>query len=63
MSKFTHLKDGQYQVEVHGFDYFDTKTGELKSGGKNNIAMWSLDTDYDDRSLFPQTGLPAHVRS
>ena len=48
------LKDGQYQVEVHGFDYFDTKTGELKSGGKNNIAMWSLDTDYDDRSLFPR---------
>ena len=28
------LKGGQYQVEVHGFDYFDTKTGELKSGGK-----------------------------
>ena len=49
-----HLKGGQYQVEVHGFDYFDTKTGELKSGGKNNIAMWSLDTDYDDRSLFPR---------
>ena len=49
-----HLKGGQYQVEVHGFDYFDTKTGELKSGGKDNIAMWSLDTDYDDRSLFPR---------
>ena len=48
------LKGGRYQVEVHGFDYFDTKTGELKSGGKNNIAMWSLDTDYDDRSLFPK---------
>lgn len=48
------LKNGQYQVEVHGFDYFDTKTGELKSGGKHNIAVWSLDTDYDDRSLFPR---------
>ena len=48
------LKGERYQVEVHGFDYFDTKTGELKSGGKNNIAMWSLDTDYDDRSLFPK---------
>lgn len=46
------LKDGQYQVEVHGFDYFDTKSGELKSGGKKNIAMWQLDTDYDNRSLF-----------
>ena len=48
------MKNGQYQVEVHGFDYFDTKAGELQSGSKSNIAMWSLDTDYDDRSLFPK---------
>lgn len=46
------LKAGKLQVEVHGFDYFDTKTGELKSGGKKNIAMWQLDTDYDNRSLY-----------
>tara|TARA_R100000687_G_scaffold25326_2_gene21478 strand:+ start:25329 stop:28760 length:3432 start_codon:yes stop_codon:yes gene_type:complete len=46
------LKEGKLQVEVHGFDYFDTKTGELKSGGKKNIAMWQLDTDYDNRSLY-----------
>lgn len=47
------LKDGRYEVEVHGFDYFDTAKGELVSGGKSKIAMWSLDTDYDERSLFP----------
>ena len=47
-------KDGYYEVEVHGFDYFDTNSGELKSGGKKNIAMWALDTDYDNRSLYPQ---------
>lgn len=46
-------KDGCYEVEVHGFDYFDTAKGELVSGGKSKIAMWSLDTDYDERSLFP----------
>lgn len=46
-------KDGKYVVEVNGFDYFDTASGELKSGGKKNIAAWSLDTDYDERSLFP----------
>ncbi len=46
-------KDGLYVVEVNGFDYFDTKTGELKSGGKKNIAMWLLDANYDERSLFP----------
>lgn len=48
------LKGGKLQVEVHGFDYFDTKTGELKSGGKQDIAVWELDTDYDDRSLYPR---------
>ncbi|MBA3403854.1 MAG: site-specific DNA-methyltransferase [Gemmatimonadaceae bacterium] len=47
-------KDGLYEVEVCGFDYFDTTKGELVSGGKGKIAMWSLDTDYDERSLFPR---------
>lgn len=47
-------KDGKYEVEVNGFDCFDTAKGELVSGGKGKIAMWLLDTDYDDRSLFPR---------
>lgn len=45
--------DAMWEVEVNGFDYFDQKAGELISGGKGKIAMWSLDTDYDQRSLFP----------
>lgn len=48
------LPDGRYQVEVHGFDYFDTAKGELVSGGKKKVAMWLLDTDYDERSLYPR---------
>ncbi|MDN5882088.1 MAG: site-specific DNA-methyltransferase, partial [Nitrosospira sp.] len=47
-------KDGRYIAEVNGFDYFDTAKGDLVSGGKSKIAMWSLDTDYDERSLLPQ---------
>ena len=46
-------KDGMWEVEVNGFDYFDTKLGDLVSGGKKQIAMWSLDMDYDNRSLMP----------
>lgn len=42
-----------WQIEVHGFDYFDPREGTLVSGGKSKIAMWSLDTDYDGRSLMP----------
>ena len=38
---------------MHGFDYFNTKTGELESGGAKQIAVWILDTDYDGRSLYP----------
>ena len=29
------------------------KIGNVDSGGKGNIAMWLLDTNYDDRNLFP----------
>lgn len=44
---------GKYIVEVHGFDYYNPKTGTVDSGGKGDIAMWMLDHDYDGRSLFP----------
>jgi adenine-specific DNA-methyltransferase len=47
------LADGNWQVEVRGFDYFDPREGTLISGGASKIAMWSLDTDYDGRSLMP----------
>ncbi len=49
----TGENQGKFQVEVMGFDYYNPKTGNVESGGKKNIAMWLLDTDYDERSLFP----------
>ncbi len=51
--KVHQLDKGKVQVEVMGFDYYNPKTGNVESGGKKNIAMWMLDTDYDNRSLFP----------
>ncbi|MBM4431811.1 MAG: site-specific DNA-methyltransferase, partial [Chloroflexi bacterium] len=45
---------GKYRLEVHGFDYYNTRTGSIESGGTEKIAMWLLDTDYDGRSLFPR---------
>gem|GEM_PF-2377851 len=47
-------QDGKFQVEVRGFDYYNTKTGGVESGGKDKIALWMLDTDYDGRSLYPR---------
>ena len=46
--------EGRLQVEVHGYDYYDTRTGELDVGDVGKIAMWLLDTDYDGRSLYPR---------
>ncbi|MDE2716424.1 MAG: site-specific DNA-methyltransferase, partial [Chloroflexota bacterium] len=45
---------GRYRVSVHGFDYYNTKTGNVESGGADKIALWMLDPDYDGRSLFPR---------
>ena len=45
---------GKWQVAVQGFDYYNTKTGNVESGGEDEIAMWMLDTDYDGRSLYPR---------
>jgi adenine-specific DNA-methyltransferase len=53
---------GAYQVLVRGFDYYNTKTGEIESGDVKRIALWMLDPDYDGRSLlarqvfFPMAG-------
>lgn len=48
------LDNGKIAVEVKGFDYYNTRTGQLESGGPSNIAMWMLDSDYDYRSLYPR---------
>ncbi|MEH2359894.1 site-specific DNA-methyltransferase [Nostoc sp.] len=44
---------GKWEVEVHGFDYYNIKNGNIESGSVEKIAMWMLDTDYDGRSIFP----------
>jgi adenine-specific DNA-methyltransferase len=45
---------GRYRVSVGGFDYYNTKTGQIESGSAEKIAMWMLDPNYDGRSLFPR---------
>lgn len=45
---------GLWEVEVHGFDYYNPSNGKIESGDTTRIAMWLLDTDYDGRSLLPR---------
>ena len=44
--------DGQILVEVLGVDVFDPKTGEVRASGKDDIAAWFVDTDYNEESFF-----------
>lgn len=45
---------GLWEVEVHGFDYYNPTNGNIESGDTSRIATWLLDTDYDGRSLLPR---------
>jgi adenine-specific DNA-methyltransferase len=45
-------KDGKIVVEVLGIDVFDPKTGEVRASGKDDIAAWFIDTDYNEESFF-----------
>jgi adenine-specific DNA-methyltransferase len=44
--------DGNIVVEVLGLDVFDPKTGDIRASGKDDIAAWFIDTDYNEESFF-----------
>ena len=43
----------KYKIKIIGFDYYDPIKGNITSGSTKDISMWMLDTDYDEKSLFP----------
>lgn len=45
-------KNGQVRVKVNGVDVFHPSTGEVRSDGKDGIACWFVDTDYNEESFF-----------
>ena len=44
--------DGLIRVKVFGVDVFKPQTGEVISEGTDGIALWMLDTDYNEESFF-----------
>lgn len=50
--KWEFNEDGEIVVEVLGVDVFDPKTGEVRASGKDDIAAWFIDTDYNEESFF-----------
>jgi adenine-specific DNA-methyltransferase len=45
-------ENGQIKVKILGVDVFKPQTGEVESGGPETIALWLLDTDYNEESFF-----------
>ncbi|MEX1208774.1 MAG: site-specific DNA-methyltransferase [Acidimicrobiia bacterium] len=39
-------------VEVRGIDVYDPTTGEIRSDSVDDIAVWFIDTDYNEESFF-----------
>jgi adenine-specific DNA-methyltransferase len=50
--KIEDVADGIIRVKVFGVDVFKPQTGEVLSEGTEGIALWMLDTDYNEESFF-----------
>jgi adenine-specific DNA-methyltransferase len=44
--------DDKVQVKINGVDIFHPSTGEIESGGPDTIAVWFIDSDYNEESFF-----------
>jgi adenine-specific DNA-methyltransferase len=44
--------DQRIRVKVNGVDVFRPQSGQVESSGKEGIACWFIDTDYNEESFF-----------
>jgi len=44
--------DGQISVKVNGVDVFRPQEGKVDSDSTDTIALWMIDTDYNEESFF-----------
>jgi len=45
-------EDGELVVRLNGVDVYDPTTGEVRSGDTDQVALWMIDTDYNEESFF-----------
>jgi adenine-specific DNA-methyltransferase len=50
--KIEEAGDDMIRVKVFGVDVFKPQTGEVLSEGTDGIALWMLDTDYNEESFL-----------
>ena len=44
--------DDQLIVHLRGVDVYDPTTGEVGRGDTSQVALWMIDTAYDEESFF-----------
>jgi adenine-specific DNA-methyltransferase len=44
--------DGQVVVDIRGVDIYDPTTGAVRSGDTGQVALWMIDTNYNEESFF-----------
>jgi adenine-specific DNA-methyltransferase len=47
-----HTAHGEVVIHLRGVDVYDPTTGEVRSRDTDRIALWMIDTDYDEESFF-----------
>lgn len=45
-------EDDRVVVEIRGVDVYDPTTGEVRSSDTGQIALWMIDTSYNEESFF-----------
>jgi adenine-specific DNA-methyltransferase len=50
--KILHDEDGRIRIKIAGVDVFKPQIGKVESEGIDGIALWMLDTDYNEESFF-----------
>lgn len=45
-------QEDEVVVELLGVDVYDPSTGEVRSDQTDKVALWMIDTDYDEESFF-----------
>jgi len=50
--KIEEAGDDNIRVKIEGVDVFKPQTGEVVSEGPEGIALWMIDTDYNEESFF-----------
>jgi adenine-specific DNA-methyltransferase len=45
-------EDGELRVVLHGVDVYDPNTGQIRSNDTHQVALWMIDTNYNEESFF-----------